>query len=60
MTVVQTALGYQAGHLKKKKKKKKYSHTQLTEIYIDISKLHWLPNGMPDTYFAAFKCMKCS
>ena len=23
MTVVQTALGYQAGHLKKKKKKKK-------------------------------------
>ncbi len=35
MTVVQTALGYQAGHLKKKKikknKNKKYSHTQLTE-----------------------------
>ncbi len=32
MTVVQIALGYQAGHLKKKfKKSKKYSHTQLTE-----------------------------
>ncbi len=35
MTVVQTALGYQAGHLKKK-----YSHTQLTEIYIEIPKLY--------------------
>ena len=38
MTVVQTALGYQAGHLEKKKK----SHTQLTEIYIKIPKLYWL------------------
>ncbi len=40
MTVVQTALGYQAGHLKKNNKK--YSHTQLTEIYIEIPKLYWL------------------
>ncbi len=42
MTVVQTALGYQAGHLKKKNNNKKYSHTQLTEIYIEIPKLYWL------------------
>ncbi len=46
MTVVQTALGYQAGHLKKKINKnnnKKYSRIQITEIYIEIPKL---PLGM--------------
>ncbi len=41
MTVVQTALGYQAGHLKKKIIIKN-SHIQLTEIYIEIPKLYWL------------------
>ncbi len=39
MTVVQTALGYEAGRPKKKEKKKN-SHTQLTEVYIEIPKLY--------------------
>ena len=37
MTVVQTALGYQAGHLKKNT-----VILSLTEVYIEIPKLYWL------------------